>query len=378
MKSLCPLWPSQRDNLDLVRLCSWLTFPFFVLYNLVYPTAMTLKSPELGALFSSLLLLEGEPGFCEREIRTGRDSGPFSVRREVADGELLCLIKKSPDKATGMPERTGFPWITEPWNFCCEMVFLACSCGSEGTAPAVWLPAPPSLWNSILRVLSKAWVWRSFRNIYLHFFTLASANSGRWALSQKGLHCFFLLAVCSTAPSCSSREFGVAKTNPPLREHFIVPEHSDEGTTLYLKISLWASLQRWELDLEFDSRFCGRLVQWQKASWDVFAGACAVEDPQSRFLCLFLCVQGSSLPKPEHWVLSVLLLLCPGSSLQSTYGRAEHIHHTDTAAHTSAGSCRVSQTCLGLDLLFSPNKQQPLRRKALSPPPACCLVTSKL
>lgn len=136
MESLCPIWPSQRGNLDLVRLCSWLTFPFFVLYNLFYHTAMTLKRPGLGALFSSLLLLKGELGFCEREIRIGRDSCPFSVRREVADGELLCLIKKSPDKATGMPETTGFPWITEPLSFCCEMVFLACSCGSESTAPA--------------------------------------------------------------------------------------------------------------------------------------------------------------------------------------------------------------------------------------------------
>lgn len=337
MKSLCPLWPSQRDNLDLVGLCSWLTFPFFVLYNLVYPTAMTLKSPELGALFSSLLLLEGEPGFCEREIRTGRDSGPFSVRREVADGELLCLIKKSPDKATGMPERTGFPTITEPWSFCCEMVFLACSCGSEGTAPAVWLPAPPSLWNSILRVLSKAWVWRSFRNIYLHFFTLASANSGRWALSQKGLHCFFLLAVCSTAPSCLKQRIWCCKDKPTTQGAFhcaraqwwgnhLVPKDIPMGVTSEMRAGCWIWLQiLWKAGAVAEGQLgcvCRSLCCWRPPRVDfcacfcVYKGAHYPSQSTGSFQCCCSCALAAHYRAPMAELSTSITLTLEPTPLQ--------------------------------------------------------------
>lgn len=85
----------------------------------------------------------------------------------------------------------------------------------------------------------------------------------------------------------------------------------------------WATEHFRELDIEYDSRFCERLVQWQKVRWGVSAGVCAVEDTQSSVLCLCLCVQGSSLPKPEHWVplsrskpAALMVPWCPGSSLQ--------------------------------------------------------------
>lgn len=139
-------------------------------------------------------------------------------------------------------------------------------------------------------------------------------------------------------------------------------------------------------DLEHDSKFCERLMKWQKVRCGVFAVACAAEDTHCSFLCLFLCVQGSSLPKPEHRALcsksklAVLLMPSwPGSSLRHRYGRAECIHHAEIGSHILTMSRCVTQGCLGSDLLFSPNKQQPLMRRRLFPPPApCCLVTSKL
>ena len=125
---------------------------------------------------------------------------------------------------------------------------------------------------------------------------------------------------------------------------------------------------------------------WQEIRCDVFAVACAAEDIHCSLLCLFLCVQGSSLPKPEHWALfsesklaALLMPPWPGSSLQHRYSRAECIHHAEIGPHVLTVSRCVTQSCLGSDLLFSPNKQQPLMRRHLCPPPApCCLVTSKL
>lgn len=61
----------------------------------------------------------------------------------------------------------------------------------------------------------------------------------------------------------------------------------------------------------------------------------------------------------------LLLLLWPGSSLQSRYCRAEYIHHADIGSHVLTVSRCVTHSCLGSDLLFTPNKQQPLMRKGL-------------
>lgn len=167
---------------------------------------------------------------------------------------------------------------------------------------------------------------------------------------------------------------------------------SDVGDTLYLRALnahmgvLGSGYWDKSWDLEYDSKFCGRLVKWQEVRWDVFAVACAAEDTHCSFLCLFLCVQRSSLPKPEHRAFfskskleALLMPPWPGSSLQHRYGRAECIHHAEIGSHVLTVSYCVTRSCLGSDLLFSPKQQQPLMRRGPFPPPApWCLVTSKL
>lgn len=238
--------------------------------------------------------------------------------------------------------------------------------------------------------------WKSFRNICVYLFTLALANSGRGALCWKcRTACFFQLSV-PPPPAASNRKFGVAETNPLLREGSIVPkqqrcrQHLVPGRFKCLRgcprVELLNTSKDESWDLENEFKFCERLVKWQEVRCGVFAVACIAEDTHCGFLCLFLCIQGSSLPKPEHRALfsksklAVLLMPpWPGSSLQHRYGRAECIHHAEIGSHVLTVFCCVTQSCLGSDLLFSPNKQQPLMRRGVFPPPApCYLVTSKL
>lgn len=91
----------------------------------------------------------------------------FSVRREVGSGELLGLVRRSPDEATGMTETAEFPQIILPLGFCCEMIF---PCGLPCPAPlgsecSHSVPACTSVLLSPLsgeKVLSNALVLEEF------------------------------------------------------------------------------------------------------------------------------------------------------------------------------------------------------------------------